>query len=377
MKLVDLETSLLGRWLALSLAFFGLLTLTYDILKPFLTPLVWAGILVYITWPLFRLFQRLFRGNLTGAALVMTILLALLFVLPTLWLAFSIAQEAPLAFQKISHYIGKGQPLPAFIRDIPWIGDTLERSWVQLNQDSPAFREQLVHWLGQGSGYLTSIIGGLGRVAAKTLITLFSAYFLYRHGEELVRQTRLMAVSLIGDRAHDYLTAIADTIRAVVYGLILTALAQAALAGLGYWVAGVEAPLILAVITFLLALIPFGTPFVWGGVSLWLFMDGHTWPAIGLAIWGAVVVSWIDNLIRPLVISSAINISFLLVMFGVLGGLAAFGFVGLFVGPVILAIVMAVWRERLEEIEIQNRLLRADELRVADSGKSVQVSADD
>jgi predicted PurR-regulated permease PerM len=120
-------------------------------------------------------------------------------------------------------------------------------------------------------------------------------------------------------------------------------------AGLGYWWFGVAAPVMMGAITAVVALIPFGTPFVWGSVGAWLIADGRLFDGIGLLLWGGLVVSWVDNLVRPLVISNATRIPFLLVMFGVLGGLAAFGLVGLFLGPVILAVVMAVWREWIEE----------------------------
>ena len=120
--------------------------------------------------------------------------------------------------------------------------------------------------------------------------------------------------------------------------------------GLWFVGLGLEAAVLFTLLTMLIALVPFGTPFVWGGISLTLIAQGHTVEGVGLLIWGAVVVSWVDNLIRPLVISNAIKISFLLVMFGVLGGLTAFGVVGLFIGPVVLAIAMAVWREWIEEV---------------------------
>ena len=153
----------------------------------------------------------------------------------------------------------------------------------------------------------------------------------------------------VGARVDAYLAAVGVTTQAVVYGLVLTALAQGTLAGLGYWAAGVEAPVLLAALTVLVALIPFATPFVWGSIGVWLLLQGQLAAGVGLLLWGVLVVSWVDNLIRPLVISRATSIPFLLVMFGVLGGLAAFGLVGLFLGPVILAVLMAVWREWLEE----------------------------
>lgn len=137
--------------------------------------------------------------------------------------------------------------------------------------------------------------------------------------------------------------------RAVLYGLVLTALLQGVLAGLGYWVAGVRAPALLGVITVILALVPFGAPVVWVSVSAWLLATGEPWAAAGLAAWGAIVVSQIDNLLRPLVISSATRIPYLLVLFGVLGGISAFGLIGLFLGPIVIAMLLAVWREWVGE----------------------------
>jgi Predicted permease len=159
---------------------------------------------------------------------------------------------------------------------------------------------------------------------------------------------RRMVHQVLGQRGDNYLQTVANTIRAVIYGILATALAQGALAGLGYWAAGLPAPVLLAVITLLFSFLPFGTPLVWGAASIWLLVHGQIAAGVGLALWGALVVSWIDNLIRPLVISSAVHIPFLLVLFGVLGGILTFGLLGLFLGPVILAVLLAIWREWLQ-----------------------------
>ena len=151
----------------------------------------------------------------------------------------------------------------------------------------------------------------------------------------------------MGDRTEGYVNAVGNTTRAVVYGIVLTAVVQGAVAGLGYWVAGLPAPATLAAVTVLIALIPFGTPVVWGSAGLWLLFTGQTTAGIGLLLWGVLVVSWVDNIVRPMLLSRASNIPFILALFGVLGGLAAFGLVGLFLGPVILAVALAVWREWL------------------------------
>jgi len=160
-------------------------------------------------------------------------------------------------------------------------------------------------------------------------------------------QFRGVATRWLGESARGYIQAVGVTVRAVVFGIVLTALAQGLLAGLGYWVAGVSAPVLWGVITALVSLIPFVGPVVWIGLSLGLLAHGETQAALGLFLWGALVVSWVDNLIRPLVISGPTKIPFLLVFLGVIGGLNAFGLIGLFLGPVLLAVSVAIWREWL------------------------------
>jgi predicted PurR-regulated permease PerM len=194
---------------------------------------------------------------------------------------------------------------------------------------------------------LTMVAGGVGRNAAKFAIAVFALFFLYRHGDEVLRQFRGVATRWLGESARGYILAVGVTVRAVVFGIVLTALAQGVLAGMGYWVAGVAAPVLWGVITALVSLIPFVGPVVWIGLSLGLLAHGEAQAALGLFLWGALVVSWVDNLIRPLVISGPTRIPFLLVFLGVLGGLDAFGLIGLFLGPVLLAVSVAIWREWL------------------------------
>jgi predicted PurR-regulated permease PerM len=143
---------------------------------------------------------------------------------------------------------------------------------------------------------------------------------------------------------HDYLVAIGATTQGVVYALILGAIAQGTVAGIGYFFAGVEAPVLMGAITVLIALIPFGAPLVWGSLALWMLVNGHLGHGIFLMVWGLLIVSWVDNLVRPMVISNATRMPFLLVVFGL---------VGLFIGPVLLAVSLAIWREWLEEHQQQ------------------------
>ena len=194
---------------------------------------------------------------------------------------------------------------------------------------------------------LKVVAGGIGRNVAKFGLAVFALFFLYRHGDSALAQFRGVATRWLGEAARGYIQAVGVTVRAVVFGIVLTALAQGLLAGLGYWVAGVTAPVLWGVITALVSLIPFVGPVVWIGLSLGLLAHGETQAALGLFLWGALVVSWVDNLIRPLVISGPTRIPFLLVFLGVLGGLNAFGLIGLFLGPALLAVSVAIWREWL------------------------------
>lgn len=344
------ETAAVTRNLLLGLLVGGLFLLGYMMLHWFIVPVVWALIFAYVTWPLYARLRRLLRDNATLSAVLMTLLLTMAFVLPLLGLVGLLQAEFILAYQAVSAYLKEApHRLPDAVLHIPWLGERLQQLLDSMTIDPDMWRTEALRWAQNWFGEVANLVGGVGRNAAKMGVAVLTVLFVYRDGANLLQQVQRVMHRFLGSRAHDYLEAIGGTTKAVLYGLVLTALAQGALAGLGYWAAGIHAPVLLGAITALVALIPFGTPFVWGSLGIWLLATGQTVAGIGLLLWGALVVSWVDNLIRPLVISSASQIPFLLVMFGVLGGLAAFGLVGMFVGPVIMAVLMAVWREWLEE----------------------------
>ena len=351
--MIDPSAGRITRRIILGLMLAGLLVASYLVLEHFLVPLAWAGILVYVTWPIHARLRHALGGREGWAALLMTLLLTAALILPLLWLIATLRAELAGAYTAVTAWLAADGPhrLPAPVLAVPWFGDWLQALLDRYAAEPLALRQQLETWAQQGSGTAIDVVGGVGRNAAKFGLALLIAFFLYRDGHSLVAQLRLVLYRFLGERVHAYFGAVGATTRAVVYGLVLTALAQGALAGLGYWAAGLDAPVLLAAVTVLVALIPFGTPFVWGTLGVWLLVKGETAAGLGLLAWGTFVVSWVDNLIRPLVISKATEIPFLIVMFGVLGGLAAFGMIGLFVGPVILAVLIAVWREWLEDTQ--------------------------
>jgi predicted PurR-regulated permease PerM len=346
----ELSSNPFARRAMLGLFLAGLVASVYVVLSPFFAAMAWAAILAYITWPVFIWLRRHLGERRNIAALLMTLLVAVLLIVPLLGFAVLLQGEFMNGVHLVTDRLLAGNlTLPEWAARLPWVGNELQDWLAYAGADPAGFKQQLQLWLAGFRGEMVSLLGGVGRNLIKLGFALLTLFFLYRDGERALAQLRQVLTEMIGARIDGYFDAIGTTTRAVLYGIVLTALAQGILSGLGYWAAGVSSPLAMGVFTATIALIPFGTPFVWGSLSVWLYVNGHHAAAIGLFLWGALVVSWVDNLIRPLVISGATRIPFVLVMFGVLGGLAAFGLIGLFIGPLILAVALAVWREWLED----------------------------
>lgn len=327
-----------------------LMVLAFNVVQPFLASIAWALILCFVTWPAYVRLRSKLGERHSISALVMTLLLATALVVPLVWLVLLLEGELVNLYGTIEQHLANGPiVLPEAIRTLPVLGPELQRIVESFGSTPDALKAEIARYVGEWREDITALIGGVGKNMAKLGFALLTAFFVYRDGEKLLAQITAGMRILVGNRERDYINAAGATTRAVVYGLILTAVAQGILAGIGYWIFGAPSPIFLALITMIVALIPFGTPFVWGGVAVWMIANGDLTGGIGLALWGTLLVSWVDNIIRPLVISSATQIPFILVMFGVLGGLAAFGMVGLFIGPVILAVALAVWREWLED----------------------------
>ncbi|MEC7120751.1 MAG: AI-2E family transporter [Pseudomonadota bacterium] len=328
----------------------GLLILSYQILAFFISPVLWAAILAYVTWPLYRRLYTLLHGRRNLSALIMVSSLALIIGVPLLIGVFVLQQEARQLYVHLQGQLLAGQiTVPELLTRLPVIGAQIEQMVREVNADPDQITQQTRQWVQSHLAYGKQIFNEISRNLARLSFALLTLFFMYRDGDRVLAQVRAALHKILDSRSEGYLQAIGQTTQAVVYGIGLTALAQALLAGLGYMVAGAPSPILLTLVTFLIALIPFGTPFAWGAVCIWMFSQGQTMPALGLALWGIFVVSWIDNIIRPMVISGATKVPFLLIMFGVLGGLAAFGMIGLFIGPVILAVLLAVWREWLAQ----------------------------
>ena len=323
-----------------------LFVLCFQVVQFFIVPALWAAILAYVTFPIYNFFHQRVRFSSNFSAAIMTLSITLMIGVPLVAGIFILQQEALSLISNLVYRIKVGYlDVPDSVKDLPIIGQQVKDVLWRINKNPEGTLEAFRLWVQSHLYYGKIAFDVVFSSLAKLGMALMTLFFFYRDGTSLVRQIRQALRNIIGNRIDGYIDSVGTTTRAVVYGIGLTALAQAILAGIGYYFASAPSPILMTILTFIIALIPFGTPFVWGSVSLFLLSQGHTVEGIGLALWGILVISWVDNLIRPIVISGATKIPFIIIFIGVLGGLTAFGFVGLFIGPVVLAIGLAVWRE--------------------------------
>ena len=332
---------------ALTLAVLAMLIIgCYFVLQPFLTALVWAAILCTTTWPIYlRLAARL-RGRNALAALAMVMLLALAMLAPFIVVGLTIADNAERMATWGRQMLAAGPPdAPAWIAGLPLVGPTVAAYWNSVAHDTA----QLLALLGQyvepvrkfavASG--ASIAGAILQLA----LSIFIAWFMFRDGDVLVQRLGVAVRRIAGERGAHLVTVATATVRGVVLGILGTALVQGIVAAIGFWIAGMAAAPLLGLLTFVVSPVPIGPPLVWVPAALWLINDGHTGWGIFVLLWGMFAVSTIDNVIKPLIISRGSVLPFLLVLLGVLGGIAAFGFIGVFLGPVLLAVGYALLLE--------------------------------
>jgi predicted PurR-regulated permease PerM len=376
------------------LALILLLMGCFSVLKPFITALLWATILAYSLYPLQRLFTRWFRGSRTLAACFVTLTLSVILAGPIFLIGFSIAQDGKdFANAARKCFLEAPDQAPAWVAQAPVVGKELSVYWSNFAEDRKRWVEQLdkavktppprpkivlengdefvvedapapavvdevaakpdganvsknpphvVVLLGQFLSWARSglIAVGLavGQGVTQILLSAFLAFFLLRDAPILAERLTIAVDRLAGGRGQHLIKVAGGTVRGVIYGILGTAIAQALVAGLGFWIAGLPGAALLSVLTFFFAVIPFGPPMVWLPSSLWLFAQNKPGMGIFLLLWGLLGISSVDNFLRPYLISQGSKMPFILIFCGVIGGALAFGFVGVFLGPTLLAV---------------------------------------
>ncbi|AOY91588.1 AI-2E family transporter [Cupriavidus sp. USMAA2-4] len=316
------------------------------VLAPFTTALLWGAILAYSSWYPYTVLSR-WLGNRRGVAALIFVLLAFVVVLgPFVYAGASVSAHIDEMSALVDRYVEHGLPqLPDWLTSLPYLGSYLQTSWDKLlhaDSEMLANVRKLLAPVGHallGAGL--SVGAGLGQLA----LSIVLAYFFYTGGEFAVAWLRAGMRRIGGERADHLLSLAGNTIKGVVYGVLGTAFVQALLAGIGFWIAGVPTPALLGLVTFFLSVIPVGPPLVWIPAALWLYHAGSVGWAIFIVVWGMGVVGMADNVIKPLLISKGTDMPLIWIMLGVLGGALAFGFLGVFIGPTVLAVAYALLRD--------------------------------
>ncbi|WP_042778789.1 AI-2E family transporter [Sinorhizobium fredii] len=316
------------------------------VLQPFLSAILWAAVICFSTWPVYQRCERAVGGNKSLAATVMTLLVALVLVAPFAVMVPSLTDSVSNLLTAANQILEQGPPAPPlWVAGLPVIGENVAAYWESLAHNAPAFIIELKKLIGPATNLAVASGAVLGAGLLELGMSVFIAFFFFLHGRRMAAYVREVGERFAGLRSRKLLTVVGATVKGVIYGLIGTALAQAVLAGIGFWIAGVPQALLLGFLTFVLSFVPIGPPLVWGSVALWFFVQGAVWWGLFVAVWGLLLVSSIDNVLRPYVLGKTNSLPVLLGLFGFLGGVVAFGFIGVFLGPTLLAVAYSLFLE--------------------------------
>ncbi len=321
-------------WIILALVLGGCLL----VLLPFASALLWAVILTFSTWPLYGRLVHLLRGRRTLAALLMTLAMFCVILLPFVIVGSTLSDNVKDLTTATRHWMDAGPPAPPdWLAKLPGIGPKAAEYWRELAADSSKLITAAKQFIEPVSGLL--LIGGLALAHGllELALSILIAFFLFRDGSAVAKRFATAIEWIAGEQGKHLLQVAGSTVRGVVYGILGTAFVQAIMAGFGFLIAGVPGAGFLGLMTFFLSVVPVGPPLIWLPAALWLFHQGSTGWAIFMLIWG-VAVSSVDNFVKPWLISQGNAMPFLLIFFGVLGGALTFGFIGVFIGPTLLAV---------------------------------------
>lgn len=316
------------------------------VLKPFLADVLWAAILCFSTWPLRALLLKWFGGRKTIVAVVMTIILLLVLFVPFLVIGLTFADSIRSAMAWLNSLRETGMPaLPEWILKIPLAGAKINHYWTSLAENKESIAKWLMpHLQDVGMWFLRHSID-FGRGVFHLAVSILAAFFLYRDGEGFAEGLGSGIQRISGDYAQHLIEVVKTTVRTVVYGAIGTGFVQAVVAWIGFVIAGIPSAMLLALFTFFLSFIPLGPPLIWIGASIWLFAGGSNGWGIFMILYGALGISSVDNVIKPYLISRGTKLPFIVMFIGILGGIGTFGVVGVFLGPVLLAVGYSLTQE--------------------------------
>lgn len=320
----------------------------------FLVPVLAATIIAFASWPLSRSVQRALGIDRTATAALFVLVIVLFLVVP-------VTMALLYAFRELQQWIywvfevnANGAPAPLWMTGLPRIGDWIDEQWTRHIGQPGAIAElvQLTSGNTIASIYRSVLAAGnlAFHLALNLLFMLIALFVFYRDGHKIAGQIDIIGARILPRRWERLSRVVPLTISATVTGMTLIAIGEGVVLGIAYWIAGVPSPVTLGVITGIMALIPGGAPLCFTLVSIYLVASGSALAGVLLFVWGSVELFIVDKTIRPVLVGGPVKMPFLPTFFGLVGGVKTMGIVGLFVGPVLMALLVAIWREWLREI---------------------------
>jgi predicted PurR-regulated permease PerM len=318
------------------------------IILPFLRAILWGLVFAVTVWPFFIRVEKALRGRRALAAAIPTLLFILIFFLPLVYVSSKVVSRAPIALDYAQGLMEKGLgPPPSWLKGLPLVGVRLDGAWREMGQNAPRLIEVVKPYIKDLLSSTVSAGAGVGRFVLLMVLSLIIFFFFLKEGHAIRSGLERMAVRLAGEKGRHLLFVAGSTMRSVVYGILGAAIVQGIMAIFGLWISGVPNPVFVGMVAGLFALIPIGLiQVILLPAAGWLiFFKGQIGWGIFLAIWSFTVIGNIDNFIRPMLISRGAKVPFLVVLLGVLGGLASGGIIGLFVGATLLSVFYTLLKE--------------------------------
>lgn len=343
---------------------------SFWVVQPFILGFAWAGMVVIATWPVLIKLQHLLWGRRSLAVLVMTLLLLLLFVLPISLLITSVVDNSAPIVAWVNNPARIHLPDMEWLKTIPLLGDRIYGSFhLMINTGGAALLAKVQPYFGQTATWFVTQAAHIGRFLMHCILMVLFSALLYARGEQVGMAIRHFAMRLGAERADAAVVLAGQAIRAVALGVVVTALVQSILGGIGLAISGIPAAALLAVVMFVFCVAQLGPLLVLIPAIIWLYWSGDTTWGTVLLVWSCVVGT-LDNVLRPALIRLGADLPLILILSGVIGGLLAFGMIGLFIGPVVLAVsyrLVSAWvNEASEPICEQSLVATREETKEAE-----------
>ncbi|MGP1956164.1 MAG: AI-2E family transporter YdiK [Arsenophonus sp. NC-PY1-MAG3] len=342
----------LPKFILSIIAILLMITACFLVLKPFILGFLWAGMLVIATWPLFKKIESKLWYKKWLASIAMTLLVILLFVIPFAMLISGIIQNSGPLIEWAKSPSEIRLPELLWLKNLPFIDNKLFYGWHALiSNSSNTFFSKLQPYIGEATSWFLAQAINAGRFMFHLIVMLLFSALLYLKGESVILSIRHFAIRLAGTQGDIAILLAGQSIRAVALGVVVTSLIQAITSGIGLALADIPYAEILTILVFVCCVAQLGPLLIMVPSIIWLFWSGNTSYAIIIIIW-SIIVATMDGVLRPFLIKRGANLSMILIFIGVIGGILSFGVIGIFIGPVILAVshnLLTAWMNKVSK----------------------------